>query len=177
MNAQSSDSLHYLNFDFGIGYGIHFSDLDYEGLIKEQGIGSFNVMWEPEHLLRVGIESGYLQLYSLDSKVYDTIFGSSDVFLTLHGVPIILLSATEILPKFEVIAGIGGIILISEVESFGNNVRSVSWSSAYEFGVSYLTPVAKKLKMGGELKSFYISSTDNFQVSLQLKFKFDFYSY
>ena len=175
--SQNQDSLYRFNLDMSFGYGLHFTDLNFEGLTTEQGIFSFRFMWQPEHILRIGIESGYLPLYSLETKVFDTIFGSTDVFLTLQSIPIMFVSATEVAKNFEVIAGIGGVILISEVNSFGNNVRSTMWSNAFELGTSYLFPIGERFKVGAELKSFYLYRLENFYISLQLTAKYDFYSY
>lgn len=177
IQSQNSNSLYRMNLDVGLGFGMHVTNLTFEDVEAQQGIFSFRVMWQPEHHLRVGIESGYLPLYSLDAKVYDTIFGSTDVFLTLQAIPIMFVSITEVAKNFEVIAGIGGSILISEVNSFDNNVRSTSWNNTYEFGVSYLLPVSKTLKMGGEVKTFYFSRLENFHISLQVAIKYDFFSY
>jgi len=175
--SQNKDSLYRVNLDVGLGYGIHITDLEFEGLQTQQGLFSFRIMWQPEHHLRVGIESGFLALYSLESELFNSTFGSTDVFLTLQAIPIMFVSITEVAKNVEVIAGIGGSILISEVNSFDNNVRSTSWNNTYEFGVSYLLPVSKTLKLGGEFKSFYFSRLENFHLSLQIAIKYDFYSY
>ncbi len=68
------------------------------------------------------------------------------------------------------IAGIGGAILISEVNSFGNNVRSTSLNNAYEFGVSYLVLISKTLKMGREAKIICFSRLENIHFLLQFAF-------
>ena len=85
--------------------------------------------------------------------------------------------AMEVAHNLEIIGGVGGFILISEVTSFDNYTLSKSWSNAYELGISYLHPLSDKLKIGGELKSYYISRLENYDVALQLSIKYSIFSY
>jgi len=177
VSAQESDSLYHLNLDVGIGLSVHLTDIDFEGQQSSQFMGTFRLMWEPEHLLRLGIETGFIHLYYLETKIFDTLFGSTDVILNMSSVPIMAIFAMEVTENFEIIGGVGGFIIISEVTSFDNYVLSKSWSNAYELGISYLHPLNDKLKIGGELKSYYISRLENYDVALQLSIKYSLFSY
>lgn len=177
LDAQESDSLYHVNLDVGIGPSVHLTDINFEGQQSAQFIFTFRAMWEPEHLLRVGIESGFIQLYYLDTKIFDTLFGSTDALLNMSSVPIMAVFAMEITKNLEIIGGVGGFIMISEVSSFDNYILSKSWSNAYELGLSYLHPINDKLKIGGEIKSYYISHLQNYDVALQLSIKYSFFSY
>ena len=177
VSAQKSDSLYHLNLDVGIGPSVHLTDIDFEGQQSSQFMGTFRLMWEPEHLLRLGIETGFIHLYYLETKIFDTLFGSTDVILNMSSVPIMAIFAMEVTENFEIIGGVGGFIIISEVTSFDNYVLSKSWSNAYELGISYLHPLNDKLKIGGELKSYYISRLENYDVALQLSIKYSLFSY
>lgn len=85
--------------------------------------------------------------------------------------------AMEVFNNFEIIGRVGGFIIISEVFSFDNYILSKSWSNAYELGFSYLHPLSDKLKIGGEIKSYYISRLENYDVALQLSIKYSIFSY
>lgn len=176
-SAQNSDSLYHVNIDIGIGPSVHLTDIEFEGQQTSQLIFTCRFMWEPEHLLRVGLESGFIQLYYLDTKVYDSIFGSTDVLINMSSVPIMAVFAMEIVDNLEFIGGIGGFIITSEVTSFNNYVKSTSWSNAYEFGLSYLHPLNDKLKIGAEIKSYYITHLENYDVALQFSLKYSIFSY
>lgn len=177
ITAQESDSLFHVNLDIGIGPSVHLTDIDYEGQQNSQFIFTFRLMWEPEHLLRIGIESGFIHLYYLETKVFDTLFGSTDAVLNMNSVPIMAVFAMEVADNLEIIGGVGGFILISEVSSFDNYTLSKSWSNAYELGISYLHPLSDKLKIGSELKSYYISRLENYDVTLQFSIKYSIFSY
>ena len=45
------------------------SELDLKDLNKNGFSGTIRLMWEPEHLLSIGIESGYLQLYDISTQL------------------------------------------------------------------------------------------------------------
>ena len=175
--AQESDSLYHVNLDIGVGPSVHLTDIDFEGQQSSQFIFTCRLMWEPEHLLRLGIETGFIHLYYLETKVFDTLFGSTDAILNMSSVPIMAVFAMEVTDNLEIIGGVGGFILISEVTSFDNYTLSKSWSNAYELGISYLHPLSDKLKIGGELKSYYISRLENYDVALQLSIKYSIFSY
>ena len=134
-------------------------------------------MWEPEHLTRIGIEFGYLPLFSLDTKALNSLFGSTDVNLSLNALPLMLVFGIEISENLEIFVGLGEFFLFSEVESFDNKVTSSSLSNGYEFAVSYLYPFYDNLKIGGEIKTFYISRLDNFDVTFQVGIKYNLLSY
>jgi hypothetical protein len=176
--AQNSDSVTYhINLDAGIGPSVHLTDVNFEGQQTAQFIFTCRLMWEPEHLLRVGIESGFIQLYHLDTKIYDSVFGSTNSLINMSSVPVIAVFSMEVADNLEFIGGIGGFIITSEVTSFDNYVRSSSWSNAYEFGLSYLHPINNKLKLGAELKTYYITHLENYDVALQFSLKYSIFSY
>lgn len=178
LKAQESDSLYHINFDIGLGPAIYFTNMNYENLYGSYPfVFTFRFMWEPEHLLRLGIESGYLPLFYLETKFYDTVFGDTEAELSLNSVPIMGVFAMEVVENFEVFGGVGGFILISEVTSFDNYVLSTSWSNAYELGFSYLYPISKKLKLGGEVKSYYITKLENYDLVFHVALKYTFFSY
>ena len=177
LKAQETDSLYNVTFDLGMGPAMYLTNMDYENLYGNSFVFTFRFMWEPEHLLRLGIESGYLPLFHLETKFYDTVFGDTEAELSLNSIPIMGVFAMEVVENFEVFGGVGGFILISEVTSFDNYVLSKSWSNAYELGISYRHPLNNKLKIGGELKSYYISRLENYDVALQLSIKYSIFSY
>jgi hypothetical protein len=177
VNAQKNDSLYHINIDAGIGPSIHFTDIDFEGQRKSQFIFTFRVMWEPEHLMRIGLESGFIHLYYLETKVYDTMFGSTNAMINMSSIPIMAVFTMEIVNNLEIIGGVGGFIIISEVSSFDNYTLSTSWSNAYELGLAYLHPINDKLKIGAEIKSYYISHLQNYDATIQFSVKYSIFSY
>ncbi len=176
--AQDNESpLYRVNLEAGIGPSVHLTDMDFKDQQKAQFIFTCRFMWQPEHLLRIGVESGFIQLYYLKSKIYDSVFGSTDILVNMSSVPVMAVFAMEVVDNLELIGGIGGFIITSQVTSFDNYNRSTSWSNAYELGLAYLHPINDKLKLGAELKSYYISRLENFDVTLQFSVKYSIFSY
>ncbi len=176
--AQSNEEKYNFNLDIGIGPSKYVSGLDYENYHNTHPFSlTFRLMWEPEHRLRIGLETGYLPLFYSNAKFYDTINGDTDSEISMNSVPLLLLFAMKIYKNVEIIGGVGGFILISDVNVFNNHVVNKGWSNAYEFGINYLYPVSKKIKLGAEAKSFYILRFENFDYTINFLIKYSFYTY
>ncbi len=176
--AQNSVPQYHIDLDAGSGPAKYFSGLEYDDLNEiSPFVFTFRIMWEPEYLLRIGVESGYLPLYDMKTRFYDTVYGTTDAHLSLEAVPLVLIFSTQVYENVEVFGGVGGFVLFSEVSSFGNTVRNRSWSNAYEFGVNYLYPIAGNLKLGGELKTYYVLRLENFDLVFNVMLKYSLISY
>ncbi len=176
--AQNNDPLYNVNFNLGLGPSIYLTDMDYENFYGNYPfVFTFRIMWEPEHLLKLGVESGYLPLFYLETKFFDTVFGTTNAELSLNSIPVMAVFSMEFAENFELIGGVGGFILISEVTSFDNYVLSWSWSNAYELGVSYLHPISANLKVGGEIKTYYISRLENYDLVFNVSLKYSLFSF
>jgi len=178
INGQQNDSLYHFNLDAGVGPAFYLTDMNYENIYSNYPfVFTFRLLWKPEHLLQLGLEFGSLPLFYLEKKFYDTMFGDTETKLSLKSVPIMGVFSMEILKNFEIIGGIGGFVLFSEVSSFNNHVVNTSWSNAYELGASYLYPLKNNLKIGGEAKTYYIARLENYDVVIHFTMRYTFYSY
>ncbi len=178
IRAQENDSLYHINVELGLGPSFYFTDITYEELKHNYPVAvSMRLMWKPEHKLSLGIETGFIPLYFLKTKIYDTIYGSTESKLSMSSVPIVAVFAMTIVENLRIFGGIGGFLLISDTESFDNKVSGSTWSNAYEFGLSYLYPLSKNLKLGGEVKSFYITRVENYDLIFNVSLKYSLFSY
>lgn len=177
IEANTNQLKYHLNVDLGLGAAMYFTDIDYDNQQNAQLMGTLRIMWEPEHLVRIGLETGFIHLYYIETKVIDSLYGSTDAVLNMSSVPIMAVFAMEVTPNFEIIAGVGGFILTSEVISFDNRTVSSSWSNAYVLGMSYLRPYTSKLQAGVELKSYYISRLQNYDLALLMSIKYSMLSF
>ena len=75
-----------------MGYARFLTDMDLAGLNQNGYNLKIRLMWKPEHLLRVGLESGYNYLYSYETTISDPEFGTSDVKSSLTAVPLFFCS-------------------------------------------------------------------------------------
>lgn len=176
--GQAADSTYKVNIFVGAGYSYYLSSFEnYDGFNP----GSFNItakiMWQPEHLLRVGIESGYLSLYSVHQNNFESEYGSTDVDISLSAVPLILIFSMELFENFELTSGVGVFFLLSNVGSYDNKVSSTVFSNGYSAAASYYFPVNEEISLGGELKYYYMSKIEDSDLSLQFLFKYNLLCY
>ncbi len=175
--AQENEPPYEVNVSIGAGYSYYITSLGMNSMNKHSFNATAKLMWKPEHLLRVGVESGYLPLYTLERKSFRSKSGTTDVTIFLDAVPIMLVFAMELHPGFEVSAGIGGMMLYSSMESFDNKVVSSSWSNGMAFAVTWLTPISETLHVGGEVKWYNVAKIEDSAVIAQVALKYNLFSY
>ncbi len=172
--SQTDDSEYAVTAYINAGYSRFISELDFEDLNKNGFSGTIRLMWEPEHLLSIGIESGYLHLYDINTQVtyQDTITfnGSSE----LTAVPILTVFSMELFENFKISVGSGIFLLTSKVDALGNPVNSNQVSTGVLGSASYYYPLSHTISLGGEIKYYLINKIEdgslNFQFSLQYRF-------
>jgi len=178
---QTSDTLYSLTIEAGAGYSHYITTLDYNNLNRNGFSGMVRIMWHPEHLLSLGIETGYNYLYSLKSSVIIPEFGTSEVKASMVSVPVLGIFAMKIfpqsLPNFELKFSSGIFILNNNGNAFGEEISSSQLSIGYMSAVTYLHPLNEKLSIGGELKYSYISKIQDSNFSAQVIFSYRFLSY
>lgn len=176
--GQTTDTTYKVNAVLGLGYSYYISSLtELDGFNPHSFNATVKIMWQPEHLLRVGIESGYLSFYSYKQSGFTSEYGTTDVKSSLSAVPIILIFSMELFKEFEISTGVGVYFLFSEIDSYDNKVSSSVFSNGYYSSVSYYYPLNKDIKVGGELKYYYISKIEDADISLQFVLKYNFLEY
>jgi hypothetical protein len=176
--SQSADTTYKVNAILGLGYSYFLTSLNnLVGFNANSFNATAKIMWQPEHLLRVGIESGYLSFYSYKQSSFTSEYGTTDIKSSLSAVPIILVFAMELFDKLEVSSGVGVYFLFSEIESFNNKVSSSVFSNGYYSSLAYSHPLNNDLSIGGELKYYYLSKIEDADLSLQVVLKYSFLEY
>ncbi len=175
--AQIDDKTYSLSTELGVGYSRYFTTMDYDDLNQNGFSGTVKVMWNPEHLLSIGLETGYQQLYSLDVSDYDTEFGNTNVSASMHTVPIFIVFAMKILPNIKLTAGSGAYLLFNSGEAFGDALSSNQISIGAHTGISYTYPINNSMAIGGELLYSYFSKLQDQTVAIQFLFVYDFFRY
>lgn len=176
--AQDADTTYKVNVIVGLGYSYFLTSLaELDGLNPHSFNATAKIMWQPEHLLRVGIESGYLSFYSYKQTGFTSEYGTTDVKSSLAAVPIILVFAMELFDNLEVSSGVGVYFLFSEIDSYNNKVSSSVFSNGYYASLSYFQPLSLDVSIGGELKYYYLSKIEDADLSLQVILKYNFLEY
>lgn len=136
---------------------------------KWNPVGTVRIMWHPDHLLKFGVESGYLTFYSYTLK--DTAGKTGKI--SLDAIPVLLEWSMSLNKRINVFAGSGLYFLKTRLNYAGktnSNKLSVGWMAA----ASYIQPLSKDLGLGSEIKWLYASETTIgsivFQVQLVYKF-------
>lgn len=179
--AQSNDTSYSLSADLGLGYSRYLTTLEFIDLNKNGFSGTFRLMWHPEHLLSIGIETGYQYLYSIRSKISSDEFGTSNLSASMVSVPLLFVASMIIFPEtlrnFEVKGGSGAFFMFNYGELFGSNIYSSVFSLGYHAGASYIQPLNDNISIGGEIKYFYISKLQDSDLSVQVIISYKFLSW
>jgi len=171
---QLNDTTYSLSTEIGVGYSRYFTTMDYDDLNQNGFSGTVKVMWNPEHLLSIGLETGYQQLYSLDISDYSTEFGNTNVSASMYTVPIFIVFAMKVMPNVKLSAGSGVYLLFNSGEAFGDELSSNQISIGAHVGASYTYPINNSMAIGGELLYSYFSKLQDQTVAIQFVFVYDF---
>jgi hypothetical protein len=175
--AQSGDTTYSVTTYISLGYSRFISELDDNDLNKNGLSGTIRLMWEPEHLLSIGLESGYLQLYNFNSKVSLGNGNTFNVSSELSAVPIMIVFSMGIFNNLKLSIGSGIFILISKVDALNNPVNSNQVSTGVLAAGSYLHPISHTISLGGEVKYYFINKIEDGDLSFQLSLQYRFLTY
>ena len=179
LRAQTPDTSYAWILYAGGGYTRNFSEFNFkpEGIMQNGFTGTVRVMWKPEHLLRVGLETGYHYVYGTKVESFTNEFGTSDARTSLHVMPILLVISMPVVDRFSVWLGAGGGLLTSHVEFFGETTDASSFTPYAYLGASYMYPIARDLCLGGEARYVYMERfrDQNFSVQVMLSWQFSTY--
>ena len=135
---------------------------------------SFRLMWYPDHRLRVGLESGWIPMYSYRGQITgETARVNISVIpiLAVFSMPLAWISGSErsIARRMAVTVGSGYYLNQSRLRYGGDVVgskNSLGWMAAG----SYTQPIGRRFRVAGELKWYDAVSAENaaFTAEVQL---------
>jgi len=124
--------------------------------------GTVRIMWHPDHLLRVGIESGYVTFYD-----YTVQNGATKGKVRLSGIPVLLVWSMALSKRFNVFAGVGSYFMATDL-TYKDKVRSSTLALGINASVNYVQPITPKLGIAAELKWIDATQTKDYAMSAQL---------
>ncbi|MDQ6609769.1 MAG: hypothetical protein M3Y85_08115 [Bacteroidota bacterium] len=127
-------------------------------------VSTLRIMWHPDHLLKAGIETGYITFYSY--KLKDSV--GKEGKIALNATPILLEWSMSLKSRLNIFAGSGIYILNTKLDYAGrvnSNKLSVGWMAA----ASYIYPIGTQVGLGTEIKWLYAAETSNGSVCGQLQ--------
>ncbi len=138
-------------------------------IAKVSQISTIRVMWHPDHLIKAGLESGFVTFYSYNLK--DSAGNKGNI--SLHAIPILLEWSMSLSKRLNIFAGSGAYILDTRLDYLGKTSSykfSVGWMAA----ASYIQPLSKDVGLGAEAKWLYASETSKGTLGLQLQIVWKF---
>ena len=168
---------YHLNVKAGAGYARFMTDMDYSGLNKSGFIGSFRVMWQPEHLLQLGLESGYNTLYSYEQSDVETEFGKTNANSSLTAIPVFLVISMHVTDGVNITGGFGPSFLTTSFESFDLQTSSSQSSTGYFVAAEYQHFLTNKISIGGDLRWYYIQKIEDGTLSLNVTLGYQLFTW
>ena len=137
----------------GVGPNYYFNNLVIgKNLVNELNYSFMGrLMWEPEHLLSVGIESGYYRLYTMNTPE------PTHAHIANTAIPIQIVVSMKFLKTFYFDFSMGQSILLNKVNSETNGNFDASTVSLADFSgtLGYRYRFKNRISVGAEAKFFY----------------------
>ncbi|HWJ28827.1 MAG TPA: hypothetical protein VNS32_19940 [Flavisolibacter sp.] len=132
-------------------------------------VGTIRILWHPDHLLKAGLESGYVNFFSYNL----TDSAGNKGKIALNAIPLLLEWSMSVTKRFNIFAGSGIYLLNTQLDYLGKTTSkklSVGWMAA----ASYIFPLSKNTGLGTEAKWLYAAETSKGTICLQLQFVWKF---
>lgn len=132
-------------------------------------VASFRLMWHPDHLLNVGVETGHFTFYSY--RFRDTLNREGTV--KLQAIPVLIEWNMAVTKRLNLFAGSGVYFLRTNLDYRGKTTShklSIGWMAAG----SYIQPLSENIGLGTEIKWMDATETANGILSLQLQLVWKF---
>ena len=120
------------------------------------------VMWEPEHLLSLGFETGYYRLYSVKGQ------GSKHTTIKNSAIPLQIVVSMRFLKSFYGNFSIGRSILINDISTDAVGDYDATSISLADFATTlgYKRKLNDRISLGVETKYYYASKASDSNLAL-----------
>jgi len=169
--GQKNDSVskkrnsHY-SLAIGLGWTHYINTLEIgkeNATINSAGL-SLKFFWEPEFRLSLGLETGLYKLYTVKNKTNTDVDGQA----TMSAIPLLLTVRMRIVDHFYLSAGAGLAVMFNKVKGINATISSTILSlSNYQFSASYIYPLSKHWRLGGEFKVLSFGKASDWLYTLQ----------
>ena len=146
------------------------NDPNRSGLKQNFSCSSFRFMWEPEHRLSLGVETGYYKVYEvqlLESKQVNT--------ASLSVIPVLFRVQMRVFKRFFASAATGVSFHHASVNALGNQSESETMAfSNLQFSAGYIYPITKQFGLGLEAKFLSENKTEDMILSFEAVARYQF---
>lgn len=132
-------------------------------------VANLRLMWHPDHLLNVGVETGHLTFYSY--RFRDTL--NQEGTVKVQGIPVLIEWNMAVTKRLNLFIGSGVYFLRTNLDYRGKTTShklSIGWMAAG----SYIHPLSENIGLGTEVKWMDATETANGILSLQLQLVWKF---
>jgi hypothetical protein len=174
-SSQPTKRAHYAwvaSFSGGAGYFISNSGAPpylSRDISNVSHVASFRLMWHPDHLLKVGVETGHLTFYTY--RFRDSV--NREGVVRLSAVPLLAVWNMAVTKRLNLFAGSGVYFLKTNLDYRGKTAShklSIGWMAAG----NYIHPLSANVGLGTELKWMNATEAASGIVSLQLQLVWKF---
>jgi hypothetical protein len=170
LSGQTSKGFRSLKLTLGGGYGHYFNTftnvLD-EDIKNNRPSFAVKLMWQPEHLIGIGFESGYYEFYS--TTRIETGGTIRKLTTNLDVIPLFLTFSVKATRHISINFATGGALMgytIYVNKSKKGDVTGKALSlSNFAAGISWSVPAGKRIEFGTEFRYLYIGKTADNHVS------------
>ncbi len=129
--------------------------LDDKQLLRWSVPFSLRVMWQTDHRMRLGIETGYLSMYS-----YQGVREGDLAKVRVSATPILAVFSMSVVKRFALYAGTGPYRINSNL-SYDGLTRGTTYSLGWMAAATYTQPLGKNIGLAAELKWYDASQTND----------------
>ena len=131
---------------------------------------TIRILWHPDHLLRVGFETGYMTFYSYTIKDSTGKSGKS----SLTGIPLLIVASMPVTARLNAFFGTGFFSMSTNLDYAGQKTAAHKFGVGWMLAASYVHPLNKRMGLGTELKWMDAAETGDASVCVQLQLVWKF---
>lgn len=145
----------------GLGLSLYSAPVKIPGSLTDERLTrlglpmSLRVMWQTDHRLRLGVETGHTNMYNYRG----TIAGDA-ARVRVSAIPILVVFSMSMVKRFALYAGTGPYLINSEL-TYDGNTRGSTFSLGWMAAGTYTQPITKNLGIAAELKWYDASQTND----------------
>jgi hypothetical protein len=134
----------------------HVNELNYSFVTR--------FMWEPEHFLSLGFETGYNRLYTVSTTDENT---GTPVYIVNAAIPLHGVVTMTFSEHFYGSFNMGQAILLNKTTTASGKINATGFSPA-DFGLTagYKKILSRRIMLGAELKALYSSKLEDRNIGL-----------
>jgi hypothetical protein len=173
LDCQEGRGYRSLMLTIGGGYGHYFntfSNVLDKDISNNRPSFYARLMWQPEHLVGIGFESGYYEFYS--TTRIETGSSSEKLTTNLNVIPLFISFSVRATKHLKADFATGGALMeytVLKNKSRNGSVTGTTLSmSDFAAGVGWYTPVGKRFQLGADVRYMYIGKTADSHISVSI---------